>query len=141
MTRGRIVAVVVGWALVLVPATPAVSSTDISGRWNSDSLRDNQVGYYFILAPVPGAGNVYRGHLKFRFQDGRRGDTVPIRATTDGSTVTITARSGSLDRSPGVLRATTSRDGGVITLTNCRARLRLVMVKDLASDCTFLPAG
>lgn len=125
---------------VLLSTGPATAATDVSGRWDSDSLRDNGVGYYLTLTPVPGDSNSYRGTLMFRYQDGRRGDTVPIRATTKGALMTIAPRSGSFDRSPGNVRAEVSVTGDVITFLNCRARLTLVMVNDLESDCTFRPA-
>lgn len=135
------VAVALASCVVLLgTTTPVAAATDLSGTWNSDSLRDNRVGYYLQLTSVPDRMNAYRGSLRFQYQDGRRGDTVPVKVTVAGQTLTITPRSGSFDKSPGDLRASVSGDGRVITFTNCRARLRLVMVNDLASDCTFRPA-
>jgi len=54
--------------------------------------------------------------------------------------MTIAPRSGSFYRSPGNVRAEVSDTGDVITFLNCRARLKLIMVNDLESDCTFRPA-
>lgn len=120
---------------------PATAATDVSGRWDSDSLRDNGIGYYLNLKPVPGDANSYRGTLMFRYQDGRRGDTVRLRATTNGAAMLLVPLSGSFDRSAGNVRAEVNDTGDVITFVNCRARLRLVMVNDLESDCTFRPAN
>jgi len=141
MLRVRTVGVaLIASVVLLFSPNPVAAASDLAGTWNSDSLRDNRVGYYLKLSPVPDRANSYRGSLRFRYQDGRRGDTVPVKVTVNGQTLTIMPRSGSFDRSPGALRASLSDNGGVITFTNCRERLRLVMVNDLASDCTFRPA-
>ena len=116
---------------------PAHASTDLTGRWNSDSLRDNRIGYYLELTPVPNTEAGYVGSLRFSYQDGRQGDKVPVRVTTSGNKVTIKARKGSFDKSPGVLRGVLSNQGSTLTLTNCQARLRLVMANALDSDCVF----
>lgn len=116
---------------------PAHASTDLTGRWNSDSLRDNRIGYYFDLTPVPNSEAGFVGSLRFSYQDGRQGDRVPVRITTSGNKVTIKARNGSFDKSAGVLRGVLSNQGSTLTLTNCQARLRLVMANALDSDCVF----
>lgn len=119
---------------------PAHASEDLTGRWNSDSLRDNRIGYYLELSPVPNTEAGYVGNLRFSYQDGRQGDRVPVRVTTSGNKVMIKARRGSFDKSPGVLRGVLSKQGSTLTLTNCQARLRLVMSNALDSDCVFRPA-
>lgn len=124
-------------ALSAALPAPAHASTDLTGRWNSDSLRDNRIGYYFELTPVPNTEAGYVGSLRFSYQDGRQGDKVPVRVTTSGNKVTIKARKGSFDKSPGVLRGVLSNQGSTLTLTNCQARLRLVMANALDSDCVF----
>lgn len=134
-------AVVLALVGALIVTGPATAATDVSGRWDSDSLRDNGIGYYLNLTPVPGDANSYRGTLMFRYQDGRRGDTVRLRATTNGEAMLLVPLSGSFDRSAGNVRAEVNDTGDVITFVNCRARLRLVMVNDLESDCTFRPAN
>ena len=35
-------------------APVAHAAPDLSGRWISDSLRDNQIGYYVVLRDAPG---------------------------------------------------------------------------------------
>lgn len=137
----RAAAVVLALVGALIVTGPATAATDVSGRWDSDSLRDNGIGYYLNLTPVPGDANSYRGTLMFRYQDGRRGDTVRLRATTNGAAMLLVPLSGSFDRSAGNVRAEVNGTGDVITFVNCRARLRLVMVNDLESDCTFRPAN
>lgn len=125
---------------VAVLATPASAASDLTGRWDSDSLRDNRIGYYLELTPVPNTEAGYVGSLRFSYQDGRQGDRVPVRVTTAGNKVTIKARKGSFDKSAGVLRGVLSNQGSTLTLTNCQARLRLVMANALDSDCVLRPA-
>ena len=137
----RLVAAVAGAAIAVTTVTsPASSADSLAGRWDSDSLRDNRIGYYLEVTAVPGSTDAYVGTLKFAFRDGRRGSTTPIRMTTDGEQVRITARTGSFDRSAGVLRGRLDASGRTLTLTNCQARLRLVMANALDSDCVFRPA-
>ena len=134
----RVVAIGVAAAVLFGGVwAPAQASTNLTGRWNSDSLRDNRIGYYFDLAPVPNTEAGYVGNLRFSYQDGRQGDRVPVRITTSGNKVTIKARKGSFDKSAGVLRGVLSNQGSTLTLTNCQARLRLVMANALDSDCVF----
>lgn len=116
--------------------TAASASTDIAGPWITDSLRDNRIGYALTLRPAPDGD--YTGSLRFVRQDGREEGRRAVTATLSGSTVTLRSASGSFDRSAGALLGTLSDDGRSITLTNCQARLRLVMARDLASDCTLL---
>lgn len=127
-------------ALSAALPAPAHASADLTGRWNSDSLRDNRIGYYLELTPVPNTESGYVGNLRFSYQDGRQGDRVPVRVTTSGNKVSIKARKGSFDKSAGVLRGVLSNQGSTLTLTNCQARLRLVMANALDSDCVFRPA-
>lgn len=126
-----------GIGLALVTAPAARAEPDLAGRWDSDSLRDNRIGYFFELASVPGAAGRYSGVLRFEFRDGRAGSRTPVLATIAGNRVRIVTRQGSFDRSDGVLRGVLDQSGQVLTLTNCQARLRLVMANDLDSDCTF----
>lgn len=134
------------WLVLLVVlslsvSTPARAEVDLAGRWDSDSLRDNRIGYFMELSPVPGSSDAYIGTLRFAYRDGRRGSVTPIRIARAGDSLRITARRGSFDRTSGVLTAALDSDGPSITLTNCRSRLRLVMARDLDSDCTFRPAA
>jgi hypothetical protein len=140
MKKHRIFAIAVAATLLLPLSAPAQAATDLTGKWNSNSLSDNKVGYYFDLMPVPNTAAGYIGTLKFSYQDGRQGARVPIKVTTNGNKIKITARKGSFDKSAGVLRGVLSNGGSVLTLTNCQARLRLVMANALDSDCVFRPA-
>lgn len=139
MTPRRPIGLVMSLSTVLAAvglATPAAATTDISGRWITDSLRDNRIGYALTLRPSPDGG--YAGTLRFVRQDGRQEGRRTVTATVRGSEVTLRSASGSFDRTAGPLRGELSEDGRTIALTNCQARLRLVMARDLASDCTFL---
>ena len=120
----------------VIGATPATAATDLTGRWITDSLRDNRIGYSLLLRPTESGG--YVGSLSFVRQDGRWEGTRGVTARVTGSTMSMRSKTGSFDRSAGVLRGELSDDGNSIVLTNCQARLRLVMERDLASDCTFL---
>ncbi len=142
----RLVAIAAGVGLAVsisAPAfaSPATAATDLSGRWNSDSLRDNNIGYFFELTAVPNTSAGYIGTLQFAYRDGRKGSKVPVRVSAVGNKVTFVARSGSFDKSGTVLRGVITTKGPTIKMTNCQARLNLAMARDLASDCTFRPAS
>ena len=109
--------------------------------WHSNSLRDNDIGYHFTITPVPGSADRYTGTFRFTHRDGRRVADVPITIVRRGNQVTFRATQGSFDRSAGPLRGVMSTRGDELTLTNCQARLRLVMSFALDSDCVFRPAG
>jgi len=122
---------------LLVGAAPAASAApDLSGRWVSDSLRDNRIGYYLVLRPAPGGGSGYVGHLRFERQSGERDPRMPLAAVVMDDRVILTAREGRFDKAGRTISA--RLDGsGTLVLTNCRDRLRQVMSWDLASDCTL----
>lgn len=124
----------------LVAPGAAHASPDVGGRWDSNSLRDNRIGYYLVLKPSLASDGEYSGLIRFEYRDGRRGPRMPFLATVDGAEIAITARQGRFDRGRGVLRGEFSRDGSSLTLTNCQDRLRLVMPRALDSDCVFAPA-
>lgn len=131
-------------ALALIPLTSAPAAhaePGISRAWQSDSLRDNSVGYWFEIAPVAGSEDAFVGTLRFTHRDGRRGSTTPITMAVDGTRMVMSARRGSFDRSAGPLRGVMNAARTELRLTNCQARLRLVMANDLASDCTFRPTS
>lgn len=140
MMTKRFLAVLTVLVAIAAFASPVRAASDLTGRWNSDSLRDNRIGYYLELTPIPNTESGYVGNLRFSYQDGRQGDRVPVRVTTSGNKVSIKARKGSFDKSAGVLRGVLSNQGSTLTLTNCQARLRLVMANALDSDCVFRPA-
>jgi len=134
-------AAVAGLALVftLVPSS-ASAEPDLNGRWVSDSLRDNRIGYYMVLRDAPGRAVGYVGHLRFERQDGSREGRVPVIVTVAGRDVVITARKGTFDRSGRTLVG--RMDGqGALVLSNCLDRLQQVMSWDLASDCTLRVQG
>lgn len=124
----------VAWAIL--PATAHAEVDRLQGRWVSDSLRDNRIGYYLVLREAPGRAVGYVGHLRFERQDGRRDARIPVTATMAGSDVVIAARKGSFDRAGRTLIGRVD-SRGVLVLTNCLDRLRQVMSWDLASDCTL----
>lgn len=139
--RFRAFSWVIALALVgLVAPGAAHASSDVVGRWDSNSLRDNRIGYYLVLKPSLASDNEYSGFVRFEYRDGRKGPRMPFDASADGADVAITARQGRFDRGRGVLRGEFSRDGSSLTLTNCQDRLRLVMPRALDSDCVFTPA-
>lgn len=127
--------------LLLAVGMPAHSGTaaaaaDLSGRWVSDSLRDNRIGYFLALRPASSGSADYVGHLRFERQDGRRDARIPVTVTVMGSRVILSAREGRFDRAGRTLSA--RLDGqGTLVLTNCLDRLEQVMSWDLASDCTL----
>lgn len=129
-------------ALVLAAATAPITHAqpEMPSTWHSNSLRDNDIGYHFTLKPVAGSPDRYTGTFRFTHRDGRRVAPVPITLTRDGRQVVLRATKGSFDRSAGPLRGRLSADGNKLTLTNCQARLRLVMSFALDSDCVFRPA-
>lgn len=134
--RASVVALAVGLVMSALPGAASAGPDPLAGRWVSDSLRDNRIGYYLVLREAPGRVSGYVGHLRFQRQDGSREDRIPVTAAVAGSDVVIMARAGSFDRGGRALRA--RLDGqGVLVLTNCLDRLRQVMSWDLASDCTL----
>lgn len=123
-------------ALLVVAAPSAGAAPDLSGRWVSDSLRDNRIGYYLVLRATPDGSAGYVGHLRFERQSGERGARMPLSATVMGDRVILTAREGRFDKSGRTISA--RLDGrGMLVLTNCQGRLQQVMSWDLASDCTL----
>ena len=119
-----------------VCAPVAHAAPDLSGRWISDSLRDNRIGYYLALREAPSDGPGYVGQLRFQRQDGSRDARIPVTVTHVGAEIVITARDGRFDRAGRTMRGQLRGDGTLV-LTNCLERLRQVMSWDLASDCTL----
>jgi hypothetical protein len=127
-------------AVALTGSPAASASGDLSGRWVSDSLRDNRIGYYLVLRPDPDRPRVYVGHLRFERQNGQRDARMPVTVTVWRKEAIITAREGRFDRAGRTISA--RFDGrGTLVLTNCLDRLRQVMSWDLASDCTLRQRG
>jgi hypothetical protein len=134
-------AMTLGLALVTATAPTAHAQPEMPSTWHSNSLRDNDIGYHFDLTPVAGSPDRYTGVFRFTHRDDRRVAPVPITLTRNGRQVTLRATKGSFDRSAGPLRGRLSADGTKLRLTNCQARLRLVMSFALDSDCVFRPAS
>lgn len=117
--------------------TPAASAApDLTGRWVSDSLRDNRIGYFLVLREAPRRAPGYVGQLRFERQSGQRDARIPVTATVAGDRVILTARSGRFDRAGRTIIGRLD-NGGTLVLTNCLDRLQQVMSWDLASDCTL----
>jgi hypothetical protein len=122
-------------------AVPAASADPgLAGRWVSDSLRDNRIGYFMVLREAPGRAPGYVGHLRFERQDGGKGVRMPVAVTFAGGRVIITAREGRFDRAGRTISGQLVGRGS-LTLTNCLDRLQQVMSWDLASDCTLRLRG
>ena len=137
MTKSRLLAILLSLA-VLIPFTGQAAAADVStGRWDSNSLRDNRIGYFMTLKSSPISEDSYSGVLRFAYRDGRKGPRMPFTATIQGDEVVMRAKKGRFDRGRGSLRGELSSDGSTLTLTNCQDRLRLVMSWALDSDCVF----
>lgn len=130
----------VALASLFALAPVAQAQPELPLAWHSNSLRDNDIGYHFTLTPVPGTSDRYTGTFMFTHRDGRRVADVPITMVRRGDQVTFRATRGSFDRSAGPLRGVMNSRGTELALTNCQARLRLVMSFALDSDCVFRPA-
>jgi len=133
-------AAVVAAAAFTGSAPVALAAPDLSGRWISDSLRDNRIGYYLVLRDAPRSAPGYVGQLRFQRQDGSRDARIPVTVTRVGDEVVITARDGRFDRAGRTMRGQLRGDGTLV-LTNCLARLQQVMSWDLGSDCTLRLQG
>ena len=126
---------------VAVTSAPgAAAAPDLSGRWVSDSLRDNRIGYYLVLRDAPSGAQGYVGHLRFERQSGQRDARMPVAVTVVGGRVVIAARKGRFDKAGRTISARLD-GGGTLVLTNCLDRLQQVMSWDLASDCTLRQRG
>lgn len=138
----RKIITVVAVVLMSIMATTSIAQAEpaMPSAWHSNSLRDNDIGYHFTITPVPGSADRYTGSFKFTHRDGRRVADVPITMVRRGDQVTFRATRGSFDRSAGPLRGVMNARSDELTLTNCQARLRLVMSFALDSDCVFRPA-
>jgi hypothetical protein len=119
--------------LLALAAPQATAAQDLSGRWESDSLRDNRIGYFLVLRESPTG---YVGQLRFQRQDGSREARIRVSLTRSGDQVVIIARDGRFDREGRTMRGELRGDGTLV-LTNCLDRLQQVMSWDLASDCTL----
>lgn len=137
MSHRALAAVITAVIVTVFAVAPAHAQSDLTGRWDSDSLRDNDIGYFMVLDPVPNTSATYVGFMRFAHRDGRRNARMPIKAVVSGDTVAFTTRRGSFDKSAGVLRGELDSKGGTLTLTNCMSRLRLVMANALDSDCVL----
>ena len=123
--------------LVAAIPTAAHASDTVHGRWDSNSLRDNRIGYYLTLKPSSIALDDYSGVVQFTYRDGRKGPRMPFTATKRDSIIRMKTESGRFDKDRGPLRGEFSADGGTLMLSNCQDRLRLVMPRALDSDCVF----
>ncbi len=123
-------------ALLVVAAPSAGAAPDLSGRWVSDSLRDNRIGYYLVLRAAPDGSAGYVGHLRFERQSGAREPRMPVSVTLMGDRMILTAREGRFDKAGRTISARLDSRGALV-ITNCLDRLQQVMSWDLASDCTL----
>jgi hypothetical protein len=98
-------------ALVAAPATRAGDTgrtDDLSGRWQSATLKMDGLGWALTLRPAT-VGSGYLAVFQFQDQDGSPGATVRARVTSDGNRVVLV-----LNGEPGqrtVLRGSVGMDG------------------------------
>ena len=125
--------------VVVVAGLPGTvgADTGMAGTWISDSRRDSGFGYVLSLKATSNAAADYAGVLTFKYPDGRVGSSVRVLANGMGSSLVLTARDGSFDRSGRTLRATVDSHTGALTFVNCAERLRLVMSWALDTDCVL----
>lgn len=118
--------------LVVTPTTAAagdLSGPDLAGRWNSASLRMDDVGYT-IKVRTTGTPELYDASVRMIFQDGRRGARLDGGLRLDGSRATLR-----LD-GRGTMRGTLGQDGSLFFPT-CYRSLTFATRADADSMCLF----
>jgi hypothetical protein len=118
-------------------ATGAQAATgDLSGRWNSAALRQNQVGYSLTLAAANSPANTYSGVLRMHFQDGTLGKRTKVGVAKKGSKVTMVLPGGSVANGTKVLQGSIGQDGSLF-FPNCQTQLAYVTKKTAGTMCLF----
>lgn len=126
-------------ALALI--APSASAGDqpasrLAGEWNSVSLRMDDVGYHFRLAPTPEPGQ-YAATMRMIYQDGRRGPLARGRLSVDGADVTLRMQTrGGYFPHGAVLHGTIGQDGSIF-FARCAKTLAYVSAGDAAEMCLF----
>lgn len=112
MSRSSRIALVVGAvSALLLPMAPIAhaAQTDppnLAGRWDSASLRMDDVGYSMRLAATSTAGR-YSAIVRMTYQDGRRGPRLAGWVTVDGSRARLHVAG------EGTVRGTLGQDGSL----------------------------
>jgi hypothetical protein len=106
---------------------------DLSGRWQSASLKMDGLGWALTIRPTVGRSG-YAAVFQFRDQDGRPGARVRARITADGSRVVLVWNGEPGQRT--VLKGTLGMDGSLFFPT-CY-RLFTLTSKSMADEnCLF----
>ena len=130
------VAVAAGLLVANVPGALAATG-DLSGRWNSVTLRQNGMGYSLRLtAADQNPTDAYDGVLRFHYQDGRLGRKVKVGVAVDGAKVTMVLPGGSLADGTRTLTARIGEDGS-FTFAKCQTLLQYVTRRSAPEMCMF----
>ena len=126
LTTGLITAVAL--ALAGPAAAANVGGPDVSGRWNSASLRSDDVGYWLKVGPAATPGT-YPTLARMRFQDGRSGPVIRGTLTVDGQDLRL--------RLPrGTVRGSLGQDGSMY-FPRCARVLAHVAAAEADQMCLF----
>jgi hypothetical protein len=123
-------------ALAVAPASRAgdVGPTgDLSGRWQSATLKMDGLGWALTLRPAA-VGSGYSAVFQFRDQDGSPGARVRARVTADGSRVVLVWKGEPGQRT--VLRGTLGMDGSLYFPT-CYRLFTLTSKQMADENCLF----
>ncbi len=118
--------------VVLAPAAAHAADAagpDLAGRWNSASLRMDDVGYTMRLAAT-GTPERYDASLRMIFQDGRRGRLIDGTVSVNGSRATLRIDGAR------AMRGSLGMDGSLYFPT-CHRELAFVPRKAAGSMCLF----
>lgn len=111
---------------------------DLSGRWSSAALRQDDVGYTMRLAAQCTPPTCYDVVLQMRFQDGTRGPRITAGMTVQGSRARLVLDGdGGLDGpNPSAMNGTIGMDGSLFFPT-CYQQLASVTKADADTMCLF----
>jgi hypothetical protein len=111
---------------------------DLSGRWNSASLRQDHVGYSMRLTTQCSPATCYDAVLQMTFQDGTKGPKLKAGVTIDGGRAYLLLQEkGSLaGGSPDTMVGMIGMDGSLYFPT-CYKQLSYVAKSDRAMMCSF----
>lgn len=114
------------------------AATDLSGRWNSYSLREDNVGYSMKLTAACRPATCYDAVLQLTFQDGTKGPRIKAGMTVDGSRVQLLVDGqGALDGpNANIVKGTLGMDGS-LDFPTCHKQLAHVTKADADTMCLF----
>jgi hypothetical protein len=118
--------------LVIAPPVAQAGDTsapDLAGRWNSASLRMDNVGYTMKVTAT-GTPELYDARLRMIFQDGRRARPIDATIRMNGSRVILRVVGGD------AMRGTLGMDGSLYFPT-CYRGLKYVTRSSADSMCLF----